>query len=189
MLQIKDLTYRIEGRPLLTNATATIPAGHKVGLVGRHGTGKTTLLRLLEAGRLPVPQHFKVALVAQAAPATETSVVDEILASDTGAQLLLQEEADLLAKIDALRGDAGREEVASLCVRLEQVERRLTASGVESAEATVRKIAYGLGFSADMADGPVSKLSGAGACGLRSPKPCTCSQPSFCSTSPRTTWI
>ncbi len=47
MLHINDLTYRIEGRLLFDHATAAIPDGHKVGLVGRNGTGKTTLLRML----------------------------------------------------------------------------------------------------------------------------------------------
>jgi len=47
MLHINDLTYRIEGRLILDHATAAIPEGHKVGLVGRNGAGKTTLLKLL----------------------------------------------------------------------------------------------------------------------------------------------
>ena len=37
MLHINELTYRIEGRPILEGATAAIPTGHKVGLVGRNG--------------------------------------------------------------------------------------------------------------------------------------------------------
>jgi ATP-binding cassette subfamily F protein 3 len=41
MLHINDLTYRIEGRLILDAASAGIPTGHKVGLVGRNGTGKT----------------------------------------------------------------------------------------------------------------------------------------------------
>ena len=51
MLHINDLTFRIEGRIIFDKATAGIPAGHKVGLVGRNGSGKTTLLRLI-AGEL-----------------------------------------------------------------------------------------------------------------------------------------
>ncbi len=39
MLHINDITWRIGGRTLLDEATATIPAGHKVGLVGRKGGG------------------------------------------------------------------------------------------------------------------------------------------------------
>ncbi|MFB0993754.1 MAG: ATP-binding cassette domain-containing protein, partial [Paracoccaceae bacterium] len=45
MLRISDISYSVEGRPLLVEASATIPTGHKVGLVGRNGSGKTTLFR------------------------------------------------------------------------------------------------------------------------------------------------
>ena len=61
MLRIRDITYSVEGRPLFEEASATIPNGHKVGLVGRNGTGKTTLFRLirgelaLETGSITLP--------------------------------------------------------------------------------------------------------------------------------------
>ncbi len=47
MLQINNLTFRIGGRLLLEGASASLPDGHKVGLVGRNGTGKSTLLKLI----------------------------------------------------------------------------------------------------------------------------------------------
>jgi len=47
MLTISDLNYRVQGRPLFTSASAQIAAGWKVGLIGRNGTGKSTLLRLI----------------------------------------------------------------------------------------------------------------------------------------------
>ena len=47
MLQITDLTYRIAGRTLLEGASASIPTGHKAGLVGPNGAGKSTMLKLL----------------------------------------------------------------------------------------------------------------------------------------------
>ena len=47
MLIISDLTYRIAGRTLIENASVTIHDGAKVGLVGRNGTGKTTLFNLV----------------------------------------------------------------------------------------------------------------------------------------------
>uniref|UniRef100_UPI003D2F548D ATP-binding cassette domain-containing protein n=2 Tax=Bacteria TaxID=2 RepID=UPI003D2F548D len=47
MLRIDDISYSVEGRPLIDHASAVIPEGHKVGLVGRNGTGKTTLFRLI----------------------------------------------------------------------------------------------------------------------------------------------
>ena len=47
MLHITDLTFAIEGRPLFEGASAFIPTGHKVGLIGRNGAGKTTLFKLI----------------------------------------------------------------------------------------------------------------------------------------------
>jgi ATP-binding cassette subfamily F protein 3 len=43
MLTIDGLTYRIAGRTLLERASARLPAGARIGLVGRNGTGKSTL--------------------------------------------------------------------------------------------------------------------------------------------------
>ena len=44
MLRIDDISYSVDGRPLIQGASAVIPTGHKVGVVGRNGTGKTTCL-------------------------------------------------------------------------------------------------------------------------------------------------
>ena len=61
MLTLSDVTYRIEKRRLLDRANAQIPDGAKVGLVGRNGVGKSTLLDLirgvLRAGR----RHDRIA--------------------------------------------------------------------------------------------------------------------------------
>ncbi|MEE9588184.1 MAG: ATP-binding cassette domain-containing protein, partial [Hyphomicrobiaceae bacterium] len=53
MLHINDLTFRIEGRAIFDGATAGVPTGHTVGLVGRNGAGKTTLLRLISGELVP----------------------------------------------------------------------------------------------------------------------------------------
>ena len=47
MLNIDDIRFAIEGRPLFEGSSVFIPEGHKVGFVGRNGTGKTTLFRLI----------------------------------------------------------------------------------------------------------------------------------------------
>ena len=47
MLVIDDITVRIAGREILKGASASLPAGRRVGLVGRNGAGKTTLLKLI----------------------------------------------------------------------------------------------------------------------------------------------
>ena len=89
MLRIINLTYRIEGRPLFEQATANIPTGHKVGLVGRNGTGKSTLFRLLtgetdvDGGEITMPRNWRIAGVAQEAPGGPTSLLDTVLEADT----------------------------------------------------------------------------------------------------------
>jgi ATP-binding cassette subfamily F protein 3 len=47
MLHINDLTHRISGRVLFDQATLYVPAKTRMGLVGRNGTGKSTLFRLI----------------------------------------------------------------------------------------------------------------------------------------------
>ncbi|WP_292318507.1 ATP-binding cassette domain-containing protein, partial [Mesorhizobium sp.] len=47
MLIINDLSLRMAGRLLLDHASLTLPAGTKAGLVGRNGTGKTTLFKAI----------------------------------------------------------------------------------------------------------------------------------------------
>ena len=97
MLQITALNYSVEGRPLFEEATATIPDGHKVGLVGRNGAGKTTLFRLirdelaLDAGSISLPARARIGGVAQEVPSSETSLLDTVLAADTERAALLAE--------------------------------------------------------------------------------------------------
>mgnify|MGYP003314756834 CR=1 FL=1 len=97
MLSISNLHFAIEGRPLFEGASATIPAGHKVGNVGRNGTGKTTLFRLIkgqlspDSGTIEVPSYYRIGGVEQEAPASQTSLLDTVLAADTERSALLAE--------------------------------------------------------------------------------------------------
>ncbi|MBZ0123161.1 MAG: ATP-binding cassette domain-containing protein, partial [Roseovarius sp.] len=77
MLRIDDISFAMAGRPLLQHASATIPQGHKVGLVGRNGTGKTTLFRLirgelaLDGGTIALPARARIGGVDQEVPGSE----------------------------------------------------------------------------------------------------------------------
>ena len=74
MLQVQGLTYRIGGRVLLENASLTVPTGHRAGLIGRNGIGKSTLFKIVlgeltaEAGSTTIPRNARVGTVAQEAP-------------------------------------------------------------------------------------------------------------------------
>ncbi len=149
MLKIADITYSVEGRPLFEGASATIPAGHKVGLVGRNGAGKTTLFRLikgelaLEGGEISLPTRARIGGVAQEVPSSETSLLDTVLAADT-------ERAGLLAEADTAHDPH----------RIAEIQARLSDIDAWSAEGRASSILKRLGFDAEAQLKPCSAFSG-----------------------------
>ena len=149
MIKLHDISYSVEGRPLLEHAYATIPAGHKVGLVGRNGTGKTTLFRLirgelsLETGSIELPRQARIGGVAQEVPGNDISLLDTVLAADT-------ERAELLA--EAERADDPN--------RIAEIQTRLADIDAWSAEGRASSILKGLGFSPEKQQMPCSAFSG-----------------------------
>ncbi|MFZ1661751.1 MAG: ABC-F family ATP-binding cassette domain-containing protein, partial [Paracoccaceae bacterium] len=149
MLQISDITYSVEGRPLFEGASATIPTGHKVGLVGQNGTGKTTLFRLirgelaLEGGEISMPSRAKIGGVAQEVPSSSTSLIDTVLEADT-------ERASLMA--ESLHATDPH--------RIADIQSRLADIDAWSAEARASSILRGLGFDTEAQRRPCSDFSG-----------------------------
>jgi len=149
MLKISDISYSIQGRPLFDGASATIPTGHKVGLIGRNGAGKTTLFRLirgelsLDGGIITLPDRARIGGVAQEVPSNEVSLINTVLAADT-------ERAALLAEAETAT-DPGR---------IADVQTRLADIKAWSAEARAASILNGLGFDAAEQKMPCSAFSG-----------------------------
>jgi ATP-binding cassette subfamily F protein 3 len=147
MLKIADISYAIAGQPLFEGASATIPAGHKVGIVGRNGAGKTTLFRLirgdlvLDGGRIDLPSRARVGGVAQEAPGTGDSLIDTVLAADTERAALMAEHSDDPA-------------------RIAEIQTRLADIDAWSAEARAAAILKGLGFTDTEQRMPCSAFSG-----------------------------
>ncbi len=149
MLHINDLSYRIEGRPILDGATAGIPTGHKVGLIGRNGTGKTTLLRLLageisgDTGTITVPRGSRIGYVAQEAPGGEDTLIAWVLAADT-------ERASLFSEA----------ETATDPHRIGEIQERLVDIDAHAAPARAAAILAGLGFDEAAQNRPCREYSG-----------------------------
>jgi ATP-binding cassette, subfamily F, member 3 len=149
MLVIDQLAVRVAGRLLLEGASAHIPTGARVGLVGRNGAGKTTLFRVI-AGEL-APEHGQVQQtprgsidrLAQEAPDGPDSLLEVVLAAD-------RERAQLLA-------DA---EHATEPDRIAEIQTRLADIGAHSAPARAAEILDGLGFSHADQQRPSSEFSG-----------------------------
>ncbi len=149
MLHINDLVFRIAGKPIFDGATVAIPAGHKVGLVGRNGAGKTTLLRLIngelhaDAGSIGMPRNHRIGYVAQEAPGGETSLIDWVLSTD-------MERASLLAEAETV-SEPGR---------IADIQTRLSDIRAHSAPARAAQILAGLGFDEAQQRRPCRDFSG-----------------------------
>lgn len=149
MLQINQLTLRVGGRVLLDQATAVLDAGERVGLVGRNGTGKSTLLRAImgeiawESGSIIVPPRWTIGTIEQEPPAGDQSLIEAVLAADKE-RVALEREA----------------ETADDPARIGEIHTRLADIGAHSAPARAASILAGLGFGQDKIDMPCQDLSG-----------------------------
>ncbi len=149
MLDLIDITLRVAGRPLLEGASAHVAAGQRVGLVGRNGTGKSTLLNLIaergspDAGELRLPRAVRIAMVAQEAPGGAMTPREAVLAADT-------ERAGLMAEA-ATTADP---------LRIAEVQTRLVEIGGDAAPAKAARILKGLGFDDAMQARPLKSYSG-----------------------------
>ncbi len=149
MLIVQDVTYRIAGRLLLDEASVIVPTGAKVGFVGKNGTGKTTLFKLItgdivvESGTTSIPKGSRIGQVAQEAPGSEITLVDFVLAAD-------KERAALLLEAETAT-DPHR--IADIHIRLSDID-------AHSAEARAATILSGLGFDHAAQSRPCSDFSG-----------------------------
>ena len=148
MLDLVGVTLRVAGRPLLENASLRLPAGTRMAIVGRNGTGKTSLLRLVtgelqpDAGSVRLRAGARVGTVAQEAPGGDTSPLEWVLAAD-------RERSQLLAARD-------RAEPALIG----EIEERLRAIGADAAPARAARILEGLGFDEADQRKPLHSFSG-----------------------------
>ena len=149
MLHINDLTYRIEGRPLFEQTTLAIAQGMKMGFVGRNGTGKSTLFRLIKGeispddGSISLRKGARFGVVDQEVPSGPESLLETVLAAD-------KERAALLAEAETAKDPD----------RIAHIHTRLSDIDAYSAEARAAAILSGLGFSAQEQQLPCSDFSG-----------------------------
>ncbi len=149
MLVIENLSVRVAGRLLLENASVRVPAGARVGLIGRNGTGKTTLFNVLtgeispEQGDAKIRPRATVGRLAQEAPGGPESLLEVVLKAD-GERTRLLDEA----------------ETASDPHRIAEIQTRLADIGAHAAPARAAAILSGLGFSTADQNRPCSEFSG-----------------------------
>jgi ATPase subunit of ABC transporter with duplicated ATPase domains len=159
VLQVRNLAIDVAARRVLSDASFTVAAGDKVGLVGRNGAGKTSLLKVLAGeddaaaglalrrGTLGyVPQNPRPR--AEAAKTALTHIL-----SGRG----LDRAA---ARVAELHRDLEQDHSIANIERFSEAEERYRLDGGYTSESDARRIATGLGLRADRVDLPLSVLSG-----------------------------
>ena len=149
MLNLNSITVRLGGRVILDGATAALPPGARVGLIGRNGAGKSTLVKVIagllepDDGTAAMPKGAKVGYIAQDAPAGTATPFDTVLAADTERAALMHES-----------------ETTEDPDRLGDVYERLIAIDAYTAPARAAQILLGLGFDEDTQQQPLDSFSG-----------------------------
>jgi ATP-binding cassette, subfamily F, member 3 len=148
MLRIDNLVFDAWGRRFFDAASVAIPAGAKVGLIGRNGVGKSTLFKLIlgdyiaQSGEILLPKAARIGSVDQEHPATPTRLLDTLLAADTRREAL-----------NAALETAEPEQLAEIYHQLDAID-------ADSAPARAAEILNGLGFSTTDLDRPMAEFSG-----------------------------
>ena len=148
MLSLRNIAYRVDGRLLFEGVTAQVGARRRLGLVGRNGCGKTTLLRLVagrlepDGGEIVRARGLSVRLVDQEVPGGPETPRAAVLAAH-------EERAALIAEAEAAEG-----------ARRAEIEARLAEIGAHAAPARAARLLAGLGIDEAMQQAPLADLSG-----------------------------
>lgn len=149
MLAITDLSIRLAGRLLIDQSSVQITPGSRVGMVGRNGTGKSTLFKVIrgelaaEHGSVTLPPRWRVGSLAQEAPNGPESLISVVLKADLERDALLHEA-----------------ESATDPHRIAEIQTRLVDIDAHSAPSRAAAILSGLGFSAADQQRPCAEFSG-----------------------------
>lgn len=149
MLNLSDIAVRLGGRMILDGASAALPPGSRVGLVGRNGAGKSTLVRVIagllepDGGSADMPTGARIGYIAQDAPGGTATPFETVLAADL-------ERAALLAE----------EEGCENPQRVADIHERLNAIDAYAAPSRAARILIGLGFDDEAQHRPLDSFSG-----------------------------
>ncbi|MDO4641618.1 MAG: ATP-binding cassette domain-containing protein [Neisseria sp.] len=152
MIELKNLTLQRGLKVLLNQASLTVNPNQRVGLIGKNGTGKSSLFALIkgeitpDGGDILIPKHWKLAAVAQETPALDVSALDYVLQGDRELQDFQTGLAQAEAENDGMK-------IAGYHAKLEEIQ-------AYAAPARAAKLLSGLGFSQEEHGKSVKSFSG-----------------------------
>lgn len=171
-IKMENADVSIGGTRILTDTTLTLSYGHRYGLVGHNGVGKSTLLRALSRRELPIPTHISILHVEQEITGDDTPALQAVLDADVWRKVLMREQAEItkkLAQIEAQRSSLA--DTSADAVRLDRereaqdqtlgdIQAKLAEMESDKAESRAASILAGLGFSAEWQQFATKTFSG-----------------------------
>ncbi|MEM9040234.1 MAG: ABC-F family ATP-binding cassette domain-containing protein [Actinomycetota bacterium] len=160
MLQAQKLTVEVGGRAVVADASFTVAARDKVGLVGRNGAGKTSLFKVL--GGAAEPAGGKVVRSGGFGYLPQDPKIDSALDGRTSVTHVLSGKGidEEMVRIEKLRIAMEENPDERNVERYTRAEERFRTTGGYAAESEARAMAVGLGLPDDRLDLPISVLSG-----------------------------
>jgi len=164
MIRIENITKQNSARILFIEASATLQRGEKVGLVGPNGAGKTTLFRMItkeeqpDEGQVSVDRGVSIGYFSQdVGEMAGRAAVAEVMDGAGPVSAVAAE----LRELEAAMVDPDRiDELDAIVERYGEVQARFEELDGYSLDGRAREVLAGLGFSEEMMDGDVGKLSG-----------------------------
>ncbi|CAG9943907.1 unnamed protein product [Clonostachys rosea f. rosea IK726] len=171
-ITLDNIDVSIGGLRILTDTTLTLAYGHRYGLVGKNGIGKSTLLRALSRREVAIPTHISILHVEQEITGDDTPAIQAVLDADVWRKVLLREQDEITQKLaeieekrapladtsaDAAKLDLERE---TQDTKLGDIQAKLSEMDSDKAESRAASILAGLGFSAERQQYATKTFSG-----------------------------
>ncbi|GAA5973896.1 hypothetical protein JCM21900_005920 [Sporobolomyces salmonicolor] len=183
-IHLENIDVSFGSLRILSNATLTLPYGRRMGLVGRNGIGKSTLLRAMALREVAIPQHISILYVQQEVIGDDTPALESVLQADVHRTRLMAEEKELNASLESLEkeaeelvkaGGSGETEEQEkkhaelrklerkkddAMARLGEVQKLLVEIEADSGPSRAGELLAGLGFSTSDQSMPTKAFSG-----------------------------
>jgi ATP-binding cassette subfamily F protein 3 len=152
MLNIQNVSINFAGRYLFDNVSFSVGENDRIGLIGRNGTGKSTMLKIIyglespETGKISIPNKYKIGYLPQEIKTDSTKSIFEEAESALDEFKKLEEEIEGYTKELETRTDYESDEYMKIIERLSEASDVFHHLGGQSIEAEIEKVLIGLGF-------------------------------------------
>jgi len=163
---VRDISLQYGDRVLMNNISFMIGKKERIGLIGRNGAGKSTMLKIVadiirpDAGKIELPSHTTIGYLKQEFELDEEMTVIEETMSCFEEANRLSAELDQINEEIGGRTDYESDAYAQLIERISDISAQMEHFDLTTLEANAVKVLKGLGFQDFEFNKKVSELSG-----------------------------